>query len=111
MAGISELVQLPSQQTDHGNKSSEIEGIENLSLPESGATSVGNKYIEVTPVVASNKGKAPTEEVLHTPDLLGTSSHGDNPFFYPVDEVVNLHSIAYDKRNNLIVKRTTRKKS
>jgi len=81
MAGISELVQLPSQQTDHGNKSSEIEGIENLSLPESGATSVGNKYIEVTPVVASNKGKAPAEKVLHTPDLFGNTLTWGQPIF------------------------------
>jgi hypothetical protein len=58
-----------------------------------------------------NKGKETILEHFHTPGSLGnTLSWGDQPIPEPVDEVVDVQAISYDRKRQLVVKRTRKKR-
>jgi hypothetical protein len=58
-----------------------------------------------------NKGKEPTLEHFHTPGSLGNAlSWGDQPIPEPVDEVVDVQAIAYDRKRQVVVRRTNKKR-
>jgi hypothetical protein len=58
-----------------------------------------------------DKGKAPVMEHFHTPGSLeNILSWGDQPIPEPLDEVVDVESIVYDRKRQSLVRRTQRKR-
>jgi hypothetical protein len=51
-------------------------------------------------MVGMDKGKGPTLEHFHTPGSLGNAlSWGDQPITKPVDELVDVYTISYDRKD------------
>jgi hypothetical protein len=62
-------------------------------------------------VSMADKGKEPTLEHFHTPGSLSNAiSWGDQPIPEPVDEVVDVQAITYDRKRKVVVKRTSKKR-
>jgi len=59
----------------------------------------------------ADKGKEPTPAHFHTPgSLSNTISWGDQPIPEPVDEVVDVKTIAYDRKRQVGIRRTRMKR-
>jgi hypothetical protein len=62
-------------------------------------------------VPTMEKGKEPTMEHFYTSGSLGnTLSWGDQQILEPVDEVVDVQAISYDKKRKAIMKRTVKRR-
>jgi hypothetical protein len=62
-------------------------------------------------IPTTDKGKEPTLEHFHTPGSLGNIlSWGDQQILEPIDEVVDVQAIAYDRKRQVVVKRTSKKR-
>jgi hypothetical protein len=62
-------------------------------------------------MTTTDKGKEPTLEHFHTLGSLDNAiSWGDQQFLEPVDEVADVHAITYDRKRQVVVKRTNKKR-